>query len=100
MSATENLQSITASDEEIHQLDVTNVNDDEKQGYILEVDLAYPEHLHDQHNDYPLAPEKMKITKDMLSPYAISMMEELNLSSGTVDKLISSLQIMWCITGI
>ena len=38
-------------------------------GYILEVDLDYPEHLHDQHNCYPLAPEKMQISSDMLSDY-------------------------------
>ena len=28
---------------------------------VLEVDLEYPEDLHDLHNDYPLAPEKLKI---------------------------------------
>lgn len=27
-------------------------------GYALEVDLHYPEHLHNKHNDYPLAPER------------------------------------------
>ena len=28
---------------------------------ILEVDLEYPHHLHDAHNDYPLAPERKKV---------------------------------------
>ena len=37
-------------------LDATTKSDD--YGYILKVDLQYPEHLHDSHSDYPLAAEK------------------------------------------
>ena len=30
---------------------------------ILEVDLEYPNNLHDLHNDYPLAPERCVVNK-------------------------------------
>ena len=38
----------------------------------MEVDLQYPAELHDSHNDYPLAPERMKIAETMVSQYAKS----------------------------
>ena len=38
-------------------------------GYFLEVDLQYPDKLHELENDYPLAPEKLAVSGDMLSKY-------------------------------
>ena len=35
----------------------------------IEVDLEYPHKLHELHNDYPLAPEKLAVSGDMLSNY-------------------------------
>ena len=32
-------------------------------GYILEVGLEYFDKLHELHNDYPLAPEKLEISQ-------------------------------------
>jgi hypothetical protein len=43
---------------------------DQEKGYFVEVDLEYPPNLHLDHNSFPLAPEHLDITKDMLSPYA------------------------------
>ena len=36
-----------------------SINDKSPIGYFLEVDLEYPEELHEFHNDFPLAPEKL-----------------------------------------
>ena len=36
-----------------------SISDKSPIGYFLEVDLEYPEELHELHNDFPLAPEKL-----------------------------------------
>jgi len=49
---------------------VMTVPADGPSGYILECDLSYPKHLHDEHSDYPMAPEHLAVTFEMLSDYA------------------------------
>ena len=39
---------------------VQNIADDAETGYVLEVDIDYPEHLHDIHKDLPFLPVKQK----------------------------------------
>ena len=58
-------------------------------GFILEVDLQYPVHLHKSHNDYPLVAEKVKITQNMLSPYFKSLISSSteNLAPNLNDKI-------------
>lgn len=61
-------------------IDWHNIDTKSDKGYILEVDLHYPEHLHIDHNSYVLAPEHFTISLDMLSPYAKQCYKELNHS--------------------
>ena len=59
---------------------------------ILEVDLEYPRELHDLHNDYPVAPEKAKVSKNMVSRYCKKIAEKYKISIGQVNKLIPTLK--------
>ena len=63
-----------------------------KKGWILEVDLEYPAHLHDAHNDYPLAPEKKKIKPEQMSEYQRRLMADLDLTMPDTDKLVLTLE--------
>ena len=46
---------------------------DSSVGCFLEVDLEYPDELHDLHIDYPLAPEKLEIIQDIVLIVLINM---------------------------
>ena len=60
-------------------------------GYILEVDLEYPDELHALHNDYPVAPEKLAIPYDILSDYCKKFADKYGIKVGDVMKLIPHL---------
>ena len=76
---------------QIDKINLAKYKEDSNKGLILEVDLEYPKELHDLHNDYPLAAEKVKVNKDMLSNYCQEIANKFNVSTGLVHKLIPTL---------
>ena len=75
----------------VNELGVMSINEKSDVGYILEVDLKYPKELHELHNDYPLAPEKLTVTNNILSNYCKSIADKYNIKVGDVKKLIPNL---------
>ena len=75
----------------VEGFDVNSISEKSPIGYILEVDLEYPDELHVLHNDYPLAPEKLAIPYDMLSNYCKKIADEYGIKVGDVKKSIPNL---------
>ena len=58
-----------------------NVKSNSSTGYILDIDLEYLQELHDIHNDYPLAPEKINLPKEWLSKYCLKIANAHNITT-------------------
>ena len=61
-------------------------------GYILELDLEYCKKLHDNHIDYPLAPEELEISSNMLPKYCSEIANKYGIKVGGVNKLVPKLR--------
>ena len=80
------------TDKEISKIDLGKYKADGKKGLILDIDLEYPQELHDIHNDYPVAPENVKVSNNMLSAYCKKIAKKYNISIGLVSKLVPTLR--------
>ena len=56
-------------------------------GCVLEADLEYPKDLRELHNGYPLAPDKMKIKREM-SECQLNITDLCNIPIGNIKKLV------------
>ena len=70
---------------------ILNKSDNSLHGYFLEVDLEYLENVHDFHKDYSMAPEKIKIKEEMLSPYCLEIKKKHDIKVGVVNRLTPNL---------
>ena len=68
-----------------------SINEKSDVGYFLEVDLKYPDKLHELHNHYPLALEKPAVTNDMLSKYCKEIADKYKIKVGDLKILIPNL---------
>ena len=77
--------------ENVDGFDVMAVNEKNPIGYFIEVDLEYPDELHELHIDYPLAPEKLVVSSDMLSKCCKEIADKYEIKVGKIKKLIPNL---------
>ena len=76
---------------EIPHREILNTDIDSDVGYILEVDLEYPDYLHDQHKDFPLAPTKENTEKKFLSDFQFNLLEKMGVKKLNHQKLMQTL---------
>ena len=64
-----------------------SINDKSSIGYFLEVDLEYPDELHELHNELSLAPDKFAVSSDILSNYCKKIADKYEIKVGDVKKV-------------
>ena len=79
------------SEKEINRFDLDSISENSEAGYILECGLEYCKELHDSHNDYPLCPEKIKVSSNILSKYCSDIANKYGIKFGGVKNLIPNI---------
>ena len=75
----------------VDKFDVMSISEKSSIGCFLEVYLEYSDELHELHNDYSLAPEKLAVFSDMFSKCCKKIADKYEIKVGDVKKLIPNL---------
>ena len=70
------------------ELDFNKYTSNSSKDCDLEVDLEYLKELQELCNDYPLAPDKIEIKREMLSNYELKIADHYKIPIGNVIKLV------------
>ena len=76
---------------EISDFCLNSISENSSIGYVLKVDLEYPSKFDDFHNDYPLSPEKLEISQNILSKYCSNIANKYEIKIDGANKLVSNL---------
>ena len=76
---------------ETDRFDLNSIVKNSPIGYILEVDVEYPDELNELHNDYPFAPWKLEISHNMMSNYCSNTADKYGIKIGAINKLVPNL---------
>ena len=70
------------------EFDLDKYTSNNSKGYFLKSNLEYLKELCELHNDYPDAPYKIEIKKEMLSKYQLIIADLYNIPIGNIKKLV------------
>ena len=70
------------------EFDLNKYTSNSSKRCILEVDLEYPKELRQLNNDYPLAPDKIEIKREMWNDYQSKIADLHNIPIGNVKRLV------------
>ena len=70
------------------EFDLDNYTSNSSKGCVFGIDLEYPKELRELHNDYPLAPGKIEIKREMLSEYQLKIADLCNVPINNVKQFM------------
>ena len=79
------------NENKIDKFRLDSIGENSSIGFILQLDLQYLDELHEKHNVYPVAPEKLEISHNIFSNYCSSIANKYSIKIGAVNKLVPNL---------
>ena len=70
------------------EFDLNKYTSNSSKGCVLKVDPEYPKELQELHNNYPLAPDKIEIKREMLPNYQLKIADHYDIPILNIKKLV------------
>ena len=68
------------------KFDLNKYTSNRSKGCVLEVDLEYSKKLQELQNDYPTAPDKIEVKREMLPGYKLKIADHYNIPTCNLEK--------------